>query len=125
MAQLAPNLYDSFTWTNAENQQGHHALRSDSFDHLPTVGPVGNAKVMRKIYAKLGQDKNFAIQTECPYIPHLYINTAHGTRGLVTAPLAALAISAEILGLPQPLGAHLRHSIHPNRLIIRDIIKGL
>lgn len=125
LAQLAPYLYDSFAWTNAENQQGHHALRSDSFDHLPTVGPVGDAQAMRRIYAKLGQDKRFVLQAECPYIPHLYINTAHGTRGLVTAPLAALSISAEVLGLPQPLGERLRHSIHPNRLIIRDIIKGL
>lgn len=80
LAQLVPDLYNSFTWTNAKNQQGHHALRSDSFDHLPTVGPpIGNAQTMCRIYAKLGQDKRFALKAECLYIPHLYINTAHGT----------------------------------------------
>ncbi|MBJ1794542.1 hypothetical protein H8A08_09895, partial [Neisseria meningitidis] len=31
-----------------------------------------------------------------------YVNTAHGTRGLATAPICAAAVAAEILGLPHP-----------------------
>ena len=59
----------------------------------------------------------------CPYLPNAYINTAHGTRGLATAPICAAAIAAEILGLPHPLSQRLRTALHPNRAIIRAIVR--
>ena len=52
-----------------------------------------------------------------------YINTAHGTRGLATAPVCAAAIAADILGMPQPLSQRLRTALHPNRAVIRAIVR--
>lgn len=101
----------------------HAAVRCDAFDHLPVVGRVGSAAAMRRIYAKLAQDKNYRIDEDCPYPPHLYLNTAHGSRGLLTAPLAAWAVAAEICGTPHPLDNALRAALSPNRLIIRDIVR--
>ncbi|HFC8518071.1 TPA: FAD-dependent 5-carboxymethylaminomethyl-2-thiouridine(34) oxidoreductase MnmC [Neisseria weaveri] len=102
---------------------GHAALRCDSADHLPIVGPLADISEMQQTYAKLALDKNYRLTTPCPYLPDAYINTAHGTRGLTTAPICSAMIAAHILGLPQPLSQRIRTAIHPNRIIIRAIAR--
>lgn len=67
-------------------ERGHAALRCDAHDHLPAVGALGDAAAMKQVYAKFAHDKNYPIQTPCPYLPNAYLNTAHGSRGLATAP---------------------------------------
>ncbi|WP_051940623.1 FAD-dependent 5-carboxymethylaminomethyl-2-thiouridine(34) oxidoreductase MnmC [Stenoxybacter acetivorans] len=101
--------------------QGHAAVRCDAFDHLPIVGVAGNAAAMRRVYARLASDKNYRINDDCPYWNGLYVNTAHGSRGLATAPICGEAIACAILGLPSPLSMRLQTALHPNRLIIRGI----
>lgn len=67
--------------------------------------------------------QNYRIDTTCPYLPNAYTNTAHGTRGLATAPICAAAVAAEILGLPHLFSQRLRHALHPNRTVIRAIVR--
>lgn len=100
---------------------GHTAVRCDSFDHLPVVGPAGDAAAMRRVYAKLAHDKKYPMDTPCPWLPGIYINTAHGSRGLATAPLCGEAVAAAILGLPPPWSPRLQHALHPSRLVIRSL----
>ena len=38
-------------------------------------------------------------------------------------PDLAAAIAADILGLPQPLSQRLRTALHPNRAVIRAIVR--
>ena len=76
---------------------------------------------MLDVYAKLKHDKNYPVTTPCPWLPGAFVNTAHGSRGLATAPLCAEAIAAAILGLPSPLSAKLQQALHPNRLLIRTL----
>lgn len=104
--------------------QGHAAVRCDSFDHLPMVGAVGDAAAMQRVYAKLALDKNYRLTAPCPYLPNVWINTAHGTRGLATAPICAAALAAEILGLPNPLAPEICTALAPNRAVVRAIIRG-
>ncbi|MFC3874371.1 FAD-dependent 5-carboxymethylaminomethyl-2-thiouridine(34) oxidoreductase MnmC [Neisseria musculi] len=104
--------------------QGHAALRCDSPDHLPLAGALGDICAMQQAYAKLALDKNYRICTPCPYLPGAYINTAHGSRGLATAPVCAAAVAAGILGLPNPLPQRLRSALSPNRTVVRALIRG-
>ena len=126
---LAQSLFEqnslrSFSDGPFEQPQGHAALRCDSPDHLPVVGALGDIAVMQTAYAKLALDKNYRLDNvPCPYLPNAYINTAHGTRGLATAPVCAAAIAADILGMPQPLSQRLRTALHPNRAVIRAIVR--
>lgn len=117
--ELAPalNFDPKYLW------RGHTAIRCDSHDHLPVVGALGNPTAMRNVYAKLALDKNYRLNDPCPYYPNVYTNTAHGSRGLATAPLCAMQIASEICGTPQPLSPRLRQALHPNRLIIRQIVR--
>lgn len=104
--------------------KGHAAVRCDTFDHLPAVGALGDATVMRQVYAKLAHDKNYRLDTPCPYLPNAYINTAHGSRGLATAPICAAQLAAEICGGAAILSARLRLALHPNRLVVRQIVRA-
>ncbi|MCF7521347.1 FAD-dependent 5-carboxymethylaminomethyl-2-thiouridine(34) oxidoreductase MnmC [Neisseria sp. ZJ106] len=125
LAALNPELAaDLFAHHPPAAAEGHAAVRCDSPDHLPTVGPIADAAALQTAYAKLALDKNYRLDTPCPYLPNAYINTAHGTRGLTTAPICAAALVAEILNLPNPLSQRLRTALHPNRHLIRAIIKG-
>lgn len=125
LAHLNPALAESLFAANPNPQkhQGHAAIRCDSPDHLPVVGALGDIAAMRQTYAKLALDKNYRIDTTCPYLPNAYTNTAHGTRGLATAPICAAAVAAEILGLPHLFSQRLRHALHPNRTVIRAIVR--
>lgn len=123
LRELHPRLADSLL-SDRHSLQGHAAVRCDSSDHLPLVGALGDSEAMRKVYAKLALDRNYRIHTPCPYLPNVYVNTAHGTRGLASAPVCAESLAAEILGLPNPLSRRIRESLHPNRFIVRAIVRS-
>ncbi|WP_165089080.1 FAD-dependent 5-carboxymethylaminomethyl-2-thiouridine(34) oxidoreductase MnmC [Neisseria yangbaofengii] len=119
---LADSLFSDGLNPLAESK-GHTALRCDSLDHLPMVGAVGDIAAMQEVYAKLALDKHYRLNDPCPYLPNVWLNTAHGTRGLATAPICAASLAAEILNLPQPLSPRLKAALHPNRAVIRAIAR--
>ena len=124
LIQLHPTLATSFHKPHTPNQmRGHASIRCDAPDHLPMVGELGDITAMQDTYAQLALDKNQTINSPCPYLPNAYLNTAHGSRGLSTAPLCGASIAAQIAGTPNPLSKHLRQALHPNRSIIRSIIR--
>ena len=109
---------------NECHPKGHTATRCDCHDHLPAVGAISDPAALRTTYAAYALDKNYRIATPCPYLPNAYTNTAHGSRGLATAPLCAAQIAAQICHTPRPLSERLRQALNPNRLIIRQIIRS-
>ena len=109
---------------NECHPKGHTATRCDCHDHLPAVGAISDPAALRTTYAAYALDKNYRIATPCPYLPNAYTNTAHGSRGLATAPLCAAEIAAQICHTPRPLSERLRQALNPNRLIIRQIIRS-
>lgn len=129
LAELSPHLAGLFASRFAADTgslkppHAHAAVRCDCRDHLPAVGPLGDAQTMRTVYAKYASDKNYRIATPCPYLPNAYANTAHGSRGLATAPLCAAEIAAQIFGTPRPLSERLRQALNPNRLVIGQIVR--
>ncbi len=119
---LNSNIYQSLTFSGS--LKGHAAVRCDAHDHLPVVGALGDVVAMRQVYAKLALDKHYRLDAPCPYYPNAWTNTAHGSRGLATAPLSAAYVAALITDEPLPLSKRLQQALHPNRLIIRQIVRG-
>lgn len=119
LAAVLPQLAATFS---QQNPAGRASVRADSIDHLPVMGPVGNANAMRQIYAKLAADKNYPIATPCPYWDGLWVNTAHGTRGMLTAVLCAHSLANRLTEQKDVLPQTLQDSLHPNRLLIRQLI---
>lgn len=119
LTQLCPTLAPD--WHFSGSLKGHAAVRCDSYDHLPAVGALGDVAAIRRVYAQLAYDKNYRVSQPCPYLPRAYVNTAHGSRGLATAPLCAADIAAQICVTPRPLSDRLKNALNPNRLIIREM----
>lgn len=103
--------------------KGKAAIRCDSHDHLPLVGAIGDKINLRKAYAALAIDKTTAIADAHVWQPNLYINTAHGSRGLATAPLCGFALAHQIMGQSSSLSEALRQALHPNRFWIRQLVR--
>ncbi|MCC2625765.1 MAG: bifunctional tRNA (5-methylaminomethyl-2-thiouridine)(34)-methyltransferase MnmD/FAD-dependent [Burkholderiales bacterium] len=118
-------ISDSFEQINPDNLAAQAAIRAAAFDYLPLVGPLANYEQFTSTYAKLAKDKNLYFKDECPYYKGLYLNVAHGSKGMLTAPFSGEIIADYIDNSPMPCSEKLRVSLHPNRLYIRELVKGL
>jgi tRNA 5-methylaminomethyl-2-thiouridine biosynthesis bifunctional protein len=90
LEKLSPALFRALEGPALAARQlsGRAALRCGSPDYLPIIGPVGDG---------------------------LFISTAHGSRGLITAPLAGEVLVAHLEGEPAPLPRDLMQAVHPGR----------
>lgn len=107
-----------------ERLEGRAAFRCTSPDYLPIVGPLADAEAFAAAYAVLARDARQVPDTPCPWLDGLYVNTAHGSRGLITAPLAAELLAAWLDDEPLPLPRAVAQACHPNRFLLRKLIRG-
>lgn len=93
LAQLAPRFYETLggSGLRPESLDGRASCRCNVADYLPLVGAVS------------------------PDFAGLYVNTGHGSRGLVTSMLAAEALAAELENEPAPLPEKLMKALSPQR----------
>ena len=108
----------------AEQLQGRAAFRCTSPDYLPIVGPLADRRAFLEAYAALRKDARQIPQTECPWLDGLYVNSGHGSRGLITAPLSGELIAAWLDNEPLPLPRSVAEACHPNRFVLRSLIRG-
>ena len=113
LKKLAPSLVS--TYQNTEIQ-GRAALRCVSSDYLPLAGAVLDM-------AKLEQTppRYNAPAEELPRLSGLYVNTAHGAKGLVNAPICAEAIASLICDEPSPISNSLLSALDPNRFLLKKM----
>lgn len=85
---------------------GRYGVRATTPDRLPLVGPVtAEVQPIRQL-------------------PGLYINTGHGSRGFVQAPLCAELIAALVSGGSLPLESTVMAALHPARFAVRALKRG-
>ncbi|MBI6753330.1 bifunctional tRNA (5-methylaminomethyl-2-thiouridine)(34)-methyltransferase MnmD/FAD-dependent 5-carboxymethylaminomethyl-2-thiouridine(34) oxidoreductase MnmC [Pseudomonas syringae] len=107
-----------------EQLQGRAAFRCTSPDYLPIVGPLADRKAFMQAYAALGKDARQVPDSACPWLDGLYVNSGHGSRGLITAPLCGELIAAWLDNEPLPLPRSVAEACHPNRFALRGLIRG-
>ena len=54
-------------------------------------------------------------------MPGLYLNTAHGSRGLSSTPLVAQLLASMICAEPLPMSRVLQRALAPSRFLVRDL----
>lgn len=101
------------------------AFRCASADYMPIAGPVPLYSKMVETFAPLRKNRRMDIRNYGHYHPGLWLNIAHGSKGLNSTPLIAEMISAMICGAPGPLSQRLQRAIHPARFLMRDIFRGV
>ncbi|GFM79385.1 tRNA 5-methylaminomethyl-2-thiouridine biosynthesis bifunctional protein MnmC [Pseudomonas cichorii] len=106
-----------------EQLQGRAAFRCTSPDYLPIVGPLADRESFIQAYAALGKDARQVPNIACPWLDGLYVNSGHGSRGLITAPLSAELIAAWLDNEPLPLPRSVAEACHPNRFALRGLIR--
>ena len=115
--QLARELADRI-------ESGRAALRAASPDHLPLVGPVPDLPAAGHCYRDLQLGRRPQDYPSLPCQPGLWITTGHGSRGLVSAPLAGEWLGAMICNEPWPVGLELLAHLHPVRFLVRQLRRG-
>ena len=121
-ADLAQRL--SVDEANPGQLLGRAAFRCTSPDYLPIVGPLADHAAFVDSYAALAKDARQVPDIPCPWLDGLYVNSGHGSRGLITAPLSGELIAAWLDDEPLPLPRSVAEACHPNRFALRDLIRG-
>jgi tRNA 5-methylaminomethyl-2-thiouridine biosynthesis bifunctional protein len=107
-----------------EDLQGRAAFRCTSPDYLPIVGPLADREAFLEAYAALSKDARLVPDIACPWLDGLYVNSGHGSRGLITAPLSGELLAAWLDNEPLPLPRSVAEACHPNRFALRRLIRG-
>jgi len=107
-----------------QHLQGRAAFRCTSPDYLPLVGPLAEAGSFAETYAALAKNARQVPEAPCPWLEGLYINSGHGSRGLITAPLCGELVAAWINGDALPVPRDMAEACHPNRFMLRELKRG-
>ncbi|MEQ5800920.1 bifunctional tRNA (5-methylaminomethyl-2-thiouridine)(34)-methyltransferase MnmD/FAD-dependent 5-carboxymethylaminomethyl-2-thiouridine(34) oxidoreductase MnmC [Halomonas sp. H10-9-1] len=99
-------------------------VRAASPDKTPYCGPLPDADAWREDYAVLAKDASRIPEKPGRHHAGLWISTAHGSRGMASAPLCAELLASRICDEPLPLEQPLVDHLHPGRRLIRDLIRG-
>ena len=106
---------------DAVNLPGRAGFRCAGPDYLPIVGPAPDFSAVRQDFAFLRQNARQTSEQYGAMLPGLYLNTAHGARGLTSTPLAAELLASQITGAAAPLDTALQQALSPTRFIIRGL----
>jgi tRNA 5-methylaminomethyl-2-thiouridine biosynthesis bifunctional protein len=122
---LAPTLYEALhaDELDSDTLPGRAGIRVSTPDYLPIVGPLVDAAAFTDTYAALRHDATLQFDTPAPWLPGLYVSTGHGSRGLITAPLAGEILASYINNEPAPLPIGVMQAIHPSRFLLRGLIR--
>lgn len=102
---------------------GRVGFRLCSVDRLPFVGPLPKLEFYLNKYNDLWQGKPANHFPQAENWPNLYINIAHGARGITSSFLCASIITEYIAQQPFSLPQPLLQQIHPARCLIRELRK--
>lgn len=102
----------------------HAAVRHTSQDHLPLIGPAPDMALWAQRQQQHENCRHPADKPSAPYLPGLWLNLAHGSRGATMAPLAGQLLCNALLGQTKPLEADLLKAIHPGRFATKAVRRG-
>ncbi|UZE97755.1 bifunctional tRNA (5-methylaminomethyl-2-thiouridine)(34)-methyltransferase MnmD/FAD-dependent 5-carboxymethylaminomethyl-2-thiouridine(34) oxidoreductase MnmC [Alkalimarinus alittae] len=103
--------------------EGRASQRCSSPDYVPIVGKAPNINEQVDRFSKLRHDAKAKFDVSGAYYQGLFVNIAHGSKGLSSCPLAAEFIASQLCNEPSPLSAEIVKAISPSRFIIRDLIR--
>ena len=114
LKHMAPTLHEALL---PQPLEGRAAIRCTSPDYLPLVGPILDAQALEATPPRYTADPASSL----PWLPGLYVNTGHGSKGLTTAPIAAEMLACAIHHEPAPVGNELLAALDPNRFALRKL----
>jgi tRNA 5-methylaminomethyl-2-thiouridine biosynthesis bifunctional protein len=125
LGELCPALHAALGLAarDAEHLHGRAAVRFVTPDYLPLVGPVADHAAFQDRYALLARDATRRFDAAAPWLPGLLVTAAHGSRGLVSAPLSGEILAAHALGEPMPVPGSVVRALMPSRFAARSLAR--
>lgn len=112
------SLYNPITMLS-----GRVAYRLTTHDHMPLIGPVPILEAVKKRLTRIKKSYS-QDEIEALYYKGLYINSAHGSRGLTAAPWTAYNLANYLAGKKLDFSLSILQTIHPIRFFIRMLKKS-
>ncbi|BBN82101.1 tRNA 5-methylaminomethyl-2-thiouridine biosynthesis bifunctional protein MnmC [Pseudoalteromonas sp. A25] len=100
------------------------AVRCCFADHLPMLGQVPDQQDLTRTFANLRKGKHYGFEALSEPNKGLYVVTGFGARGLCSAPLTIAHLVSSLCNEPRPLSERVHQAIHPNRFVVRDLIRN-
>lgn len=102
---------------------GRAATRCNAPDYLPMVGPVSEPESLKEQFRIPLQRNRAQKEPAASHWPGLWVNVAHGSKGLCSSHLSAKYLAAMINAEPHPIQATLAKALNPNRFVIRALLR--
>lgn len=119
------HLLPDYPWhSDITECEGRVSFRCTVADYAPIIGPVPDVDPFVSQYDQLKKNAKWKSQQVLPSIPNLYLNVGHGSRGLVSTPLAGEYLSSLITQETSVYERTVEHSIHPARFLVRALKRG-
>ncbi|WP_169999772.1 bifunctional tRNA (5-methylaminomethyl-2-thiouridine)(34)-methyltransferase MnmD/FAD-dependent 5-carboxymethylaminomethyl-2-thiouridine(34) oxidoreductase MnmC [Campylobacter sp. RM9328] len=96
-------------------------FRSYSADRFPIIGALHDEEYYKSVYKDLFWTKHKANNALPKYEQNVFVNFAHGSRGLGTAILGAKLIGDLVLNRPLCIEKSLFNDLHPARFLVRKL----
>ncbi len=122
------NLKDAFPsvaeqLTGKEAISGRTSGRCTTQDYTPIAGPICDPDVFNSDFSELQKSKKWRFYNPAQFLTGLYVNLGHGSRGLISAPLCAELVAAQINHEPLPMPMSIAHIVNPNRFLVKRLTK--
>ncbi len=103
--------------------EGRAATRASAMGSLPIVGPIANRSLFLERFSAIRLDSKAIPDMPVPWELGVYLTTAHGSRGMITAPVAAEILRRYVLeDIDEAyFSSELLGAIHPNRFFYREL----
>ncbi len=124
LAKAVPQWHNYLASVTERELDGYVGFRYASPDYLPMVGPVPDLTQFIAQFSHLRKNAKSIPSRKGAYQPGLYLTTAHGSRGLVSTPLASEILASQICNEPLPVNRALARALSPARFIIRDLSRN-
>ena len=96
-------------------------LRATTEDRMPVLGPVPDAAAFEADFGRLRHGNGAGPFPAARFRPGLYVLSGLGTRGFLTAPLAAVMLADRLAGRPLARPRAVSDALHPARFLIRRL----
>jgi tRNA 5-methylaminomethyl-2-thiouridine biosynthesis bifunctional protein len=116
LARTLPAMHASLPPLDLDTLEGRTAFRAATPDYLPMAGPILDAPALQA-----HPPRHTASPADLPWLPGLYVNSGHGSKGLINAPLCAEMLACAIAGEPAPVDSKLLAALDPNRFLMRSM----
>ena len=103
---------------------GRVSFRCTTPDYLPLIGPVVDSKLFVERFKQITRNAKQIPATTMPWLPRVWLNIGHGSRGLASSPLCAEILAAQISGDAPPVSNIVKDALSPSRFIVRALIRS-